>query len=286
MTDRIFQVGAGQVGRGLNRAFAASRVQIVGLHSRRPSASATSHGDLPATIGDANLVIVSVREPQLDGVMQQLLNACQAGRIQRGTAILHTSAVAEPAALTEMTALGFPGGTFHPLMPFTDPDRAAGMLRGGWIGIDGDPTARSASRRIAARIGARTLDIPAGKKPAYHAAAVMASNFPVVLASVASHLLQELGIGESSANHAIESLMSGAMANLAGASPDLALTGPVVRGDSATVGKHLKALKPYPSVAAVYRALSIAAVEIAERRGVDQETLASLRATIASTARS
>ena len=114
----------------------------------------------------------------------------------------------------------------------------------------------------------------------------MASNFPVVLASVASHLLQELGIGESSANHAIESLMSGAMANLAGVSPDAALTGPVVRGDPATVGKHLKALKPYPSASAVYRALSIAAVEIAGRRGVDQETLASLRATIAATARS
>jgi predicted short-subunit dehydrogenase-like oxidoreductase (DUF2520 family) len=286
MTDRIFQVGAGQVGRGLNRAFAASGVHVIGMHSRRPSGSASSHGDLPAIIGDANLVIVSVREPQLDGVMQQLLAAAQGGRLARGTAILHTSAVAEPGALTELTALGFPGGTFHPLLPFTDPERAPGMLRGGWVGIDGDPAARSASRRIAAKIGARTLDIPAGKKPAYHAAAVMASNFPVVLASVASHLLQELGIGESSANHAIESLMSGAMANLAGVSPDAALTGPVVRGDPATVGKHLKALKPYPSASAVYRALSIAAVEIAGRRGVDQETLASLRATIAATARS
>lgn len=280
MTERVFQVGAGQVGRGLNCAFAASGVRVIGLHSRRPSAGATSYGEIPAAIGEANVVIVSVRDPQIDGAMQEIIASARAGRMERGTVVLHTSAVAEPEALEALAELGMPGGTFHPLLPFTDPERAAGMLRGGWIGIDGDATARSAARRIAAHIGARTLDIPAGKKPAYHAAAVMGSNFPVVLASVASHLLQELGITESSSNHAIESLMAGALANLVNVSPDDALTGPVVRGDAATVGKHLKGVKPFPTASSVYRALSIAAVEIAERRGLDPEKVAALRATI------
>ena len=268
------------MGRGLSRAFAASGTRVIGLHGRRPSPVATSHGAIPDSIAEANVVIVSVRDPQIDGVMNEILTAARTGRMERGTVVLHTSAIAEPAALSELADLGFPGGTFHPLIPFTDPDRAAAMLHGGWIGIDGDATARSAARRIAARIGARTLDIPAGGKPAYHAAAVMGSNFPVVLASVAAHLLQALGITESSAHHAIESLMTGAMANMANIPPDDALTGPVVRGDAVTVGKHLKGLKPYPSAGAVYRALSVAAVEIAERRGVDQEKIAALRATI------
>ena len=269
----------------MNRAFAASGVRVIGLHSRRPSAAATSYGELPASVGEANVVVVSVRDPQIDAAMQELVTAAQSGRLERGTVVLHTSAVAEPQALEVLGGLGFPGGTFHPLMPFTDPDRAAGMLRGAWIGIDGDATARSAARRLAAHIGARTLDIPAGKKPAYHAAAVMGSNFPIVLASVAAHLLRELGITESSANHAIESLMTGAMANLANSAPDAALTGPVVRGDAATVGKHLKGLKPFPVAGSVYRALSSAAVAIAERRGLDQERIAALRAVIASTGR-
>jgi len=285
MSERVFQIGAGQVGRGLNRAFAASGTRVVGLHGRRPSTVATSHGAIPDSIAEANVVIVSVRDPQIDGVMSEILSAAEAGRLERGTVVLHTSAIAEPAALSKLAAIGFPGGTFHPLIPFTDPDRASAMLHGGWIGIDGDATARSAARRLAARMGARTLDIPAGGKPAYHAAAVMGSNFPVVLASVAGHLLQALGITESSAHHAIESLMTGAMANMAITAPDDALTGPVVRGDAVTVGKHLKGLKPYPSAAAVYRALSVAAVEIAERRGVDQEKLAALRATITATGR-
>lgn len=285
MTERVFQIGAGQAGRGLNRAFALSGTRIVGLHGRRPSVGATSHGRLPDSIGEANVILVSVRDAQLDGVMEEVVAAAQAGRMERGTVVLHTSAVAEPEALVRLAALGFPGGTFHPLIPFTDPGRAAALLRGGWIGIDGEATARAAARRLAAGIGARTLDIPAGRKAAYHAAAVIASNFPVVLASVAGHLLQSLGITEASASHAVESLMSGAMANMANTLADDALTGPVVRGDSATVGKHLRGLKPFPSALSVYRALSGAAVEIAERRGLDQEKIAALRGTIAATVR-
>ncbi len=285
MTERVFQIGAGQVGRGLNRAFTDSGTQVIGLHGRRPTAAATSYGPLPDTITDANVIIVSVRDPQIDEVMGGILAAVQSGRLGPGTVVLHTSAVAEPKVLADLAALGFPGGTFHPLMPFSDPQRAAAMLRGGWIGIDGDGTARATARRLAARIGARTLDIPAGKKPAYHAAAVMGSNFPVVLASVAGHLLQELGIPDTSAQHAIEALMKGALANIADHTPDEVLTGPIVRGDPVTVGKHMRALRPYPSATAVYRSLSAAAIEIAERRGLNPEKIAALRATLASAAR-
>src|SRR5438094_9503007 len=113
----------------------------------------------------------------------------------------------------------------------------------------------------------------------------MGESFPIVLASVAGHLLQSLGITEASASHAIESLMRAAMANLADAIPDEAMAGPVIRGDSVTVGRHMKGLKSSPSALLVYRALSSAAVEIAERQGLDQERIAALRGTIAATER-
>jgi predicted short-subunit dehydrogenase-like oxidoreductase (DUF2520 family) len=285
MSERVFQIGAGQAGRGLNRAFSSSAIRLVGLHGRRPSAGATSYGAIPDSIGDANVVLISVRESQLDAVLDALLSAVKAGRLERGAVVLHTSPVAEPAALTELAALGFPGGTFHPLVAFGSPESARDLVRGAWIGIDGDATARATSRRLAAAVGARTLDIPPGRKAAYHAAAVMGSTFPAVLASVASHLLQSLGVTEVSSSHAIESLMTGALANLENAIPDDALTGPVMRGDSVTIGKHLTALKSFPSALQVYRALTTAAVEIAERNGLDQERVAALRGTVAATGR-
>jgi predicted short-subunit dehydrogenase-like oxidoreductase (DUF2520 family) len=114
-------------------------------------------------------------------------------------------------------------------------------------------------------------------KPAYHAAAVIGSNFPVVLASVAGHLLHDLGIPDSSAFQAVESLMSAALANMKQALPDDALTGPIVRGDAETVGRHVQALRSHPAALDVYRALSSAAIEISQYRGTDPKKLAAIR---------
>ena len=276
MSERVFVIGPGHVGRGLVRAFRASGVEVVGLHGKRPSGVATSTGNIPADASRANVVILSVRDVQIDDTLAEVSAAAADGRIARGTVILHTSAIAEPAALASLSALGFPGGTFHPLVPFTDPEISAELLRKGWIGVDGDIAARNASRRIAGHLGARVLEIPPGRKPAYHAAAVISSNFPVVLASVAGHLLHDIGIPDASAYQAVESLMSGALTNMKQALPDDALTGPVVRGDAETVAKHLRALHDHATASDVYRTLSAAAVEIAQRRGVDPKQLAAV----------
>ena len=273
MSERLFIIGPGHVGRGLFRAFRASEVEVVGLHGKRPSGVATSSGALPVEMAGANVVIVCVRDPQLDETMEEVMAAAKSGLVQRGTVILHTSAIAEPEGLRALSDAGYPGGTFHPLVPFSDPEVSAELLRKGWVGIDGENAAKGTSRRLAGHLGARTLDIPPGKKPAYHAAAVISSNFPVVLASVAGHLLHDIGVPDASAYQAVESLMSGALANMRQALPDDALTGPVVRGDAVTVGKHLRALKGHARALEVYRALSAAAVEIAQRRGVDAKKL-------------
>jgi predicted short-subunit dehydrogenase-like oxidoreductase (DUF2520 family) len=273
MSERVFIIGPGHVGRGLFRAFRASEVKVVGLHGKRPSGVASSSGALPEEMSGANVVIVCVRDPQLDEALEEVMAAAKSGLVERGTVILHTSAIAEPEGLRALSDAGFPGGTFHPLVPFSDPEVSAELLRKSWIGIDGDNAAKSASRRIAGHVGARTLDIPPGKKPAYHAAAVISSNFPVVLASVAGHLLHDIGIPDASAYRAVESLMSGALTNMKQTLPDDALTGPVVRGDAETVGKHVRALHGRGAALEVYRALSAAAVEIAQKRGVDAKKL-------------
>jgi len=276
VSERVFIVGPGHVGRGLFRAFRASGVEVVGLHGKRPSGVATSSGNIPRDAAKANVVIVSVRDPQLDEAIDEVAVATGDGRISRGSVILHTSAIAEPGGLRALSEAGFPGGTFHPLVPFSDPETSAELLRKAWIGIDGENAAKNASRRLAGHLGARTLEIPPGKKPAYHAAAVISSNFPVVLASVAGHLLHDIGIPDASAYQAVESLMAGALSNLKQALPDDALTGPVVRGDAETVAKHLRALQGHDAALEVYRSLSRAAVEIAERRGVDPKKLAAV----------
>lgn len=280
MSERVFIIGAGQVGKGLFRAFRAASVDVLGLHSRRPTALATSSGHLPSAIADANTVIVAVRDEQIDDALAELVDATSPSgrrRLASGTVVVHTSGGAEPEMLSRLSSMGLGGGTFHPLVPFANPEHAPELLRKGWIGIDGDDSARATSRRLAGHLGARTLDIPPGMKPIYHAAAVISSNFPVVLEAVAARLMTDVGIPDNSARQAVHSLIEAAISNTAGARAEDVLTGPVVRGDADTVHRHLQALRHDPDARALYRRLSFAALEIAARRGVDPNALAEIQ---------
>ena len=271
MTGGVFILGAGRAGRGLSRALRASGVDVIGLHGRRVELEpdVVTAGPLPAALAAASVVIVAVRDGQLEDALGEVAGAM----LEEGATVLHASGSAEPRGLEPLRAGGHPCGTFHPLVPLADPARAAELLRGAWIGTDGDPAAIAAATALARRLGAHALRIPAGRKPAYHAAAVFASNFPTVLAAVASQLLVSTGIDEGDAWGAIRALMRGAIANLEDAAPASALTGPIARGDVETVKRHLGALAAAPETRALYATLSLAAVELARRGGTSEEAL-------------
>jgi predicted short-subunit dehydrogenase-like oxidoreductase (DUF2520 family) len=280
VTERVLIIGAGHVGRGLFRAFRSSGVSALGLHGHRPSGFATSSGALPPSIAEANTIVIAVRDDQIDDVLADLIaerGPSGRGRLASGTVIVHTSGGAEPQLLPQLANFGLSGGTFHPLVPFANPERAPELLKRAWIGIDGDEQARATSRRLAGQIGARTLEIPAGAKSVYHAAAVMSSNFPVVLAAVASSMLAGLGIPERSAQQAVHSLMEAAVSNMSDTPPDEALTGPVARGETDTVMRHLSALRSDPEARAVYKRMSLAALEYAARAGTDPLRIEEIR---------
>lgn len=275
MSERVFIIGAGRVGQGLARAFRLHGVEVVGLHGRRPSDMATSSGALPYAVAGANVVLIAVRDEQIDAVVTELT----AGRrplLAPAAVVLHASGTAEPSSYAALAEQGIAAGTFHPLVPFVHPERAAELLHGGWVGIDGAPAARAASRRLAGHIGARTLDIPGGSKAAYHAAAVFAANFPVALAAMASELLQSLGVPGRTADAAVESLMRAAVSNIDGGPAAQALTGPIVRGDGAMVRKHLAALRRDERLFGVYRRMSLATLQIAAQLGADPARLADM----------
>jgi predicted short-subunit dehydrogenase-like oxidoreductase (DUF2520 family) len=272
---RVFVIGAGRAGRALAHAMRVAGVDVVGLHGRR-EAEGITWGEWPASLGDASVVLVTVRDPELDGVLRELLLAPVAAE----AVVLHASGSAEPPALDLLRTRGHAGGTFHPLLPLTDPTRATKQLEGAWIGIDGDERARAVSRDLAGRIGARVLEIPPGEKARYHAAAVIASNFPVVLLAMATRLLTTAGIDERSARGALRTLLSAAAENLAVMEPAKALTGPIARADVATVRGHLAALANEPEILELYRGLSREAIALAAEQGADAGRLVELRRTL------
>jgi predicted short-subunit dehydrogenase-like oxidoreductase (DUF2520 family) len=278
-TGTVFVLGAGRAGRSLARALVVAGVDVVGLHGRQTDLSATppvTGGSLPDTLGSAAIVIVTVRDAQLGDALRQLANAA----LRPGAVVLHASGATDPSEAALLRVLGHAVGTMHPLVPLANPERAADVLRDAWIGVDGDSPAIAAAAALAVRLGAHALTIPPGEKPRYHAAAVFAANFPVVVAALAERLLEEAGVSEGEARAATVGLMGAAVSNLESGRPHDVLTGPIARGDVASVRGHLTALEHDAPALAAYVTLSRAALTLARERGTSAERLAEISAAL------
>jgi len=260
VSERVFVLGAGRAGRGLARALRLGGVDVTGLHGRHagdPDDRATV-GALPDTIGGASTVLVTVRDAQLDAALRELARA----PLRADAVVLHASGSADPPALAGLRSLGHAAGTFHPLVPLSDPARAPTLLRDAWIGLDGDDAARARGRALADALGAHTLDIPAGRKPLYHAAAVLVSNFPPVLLALGERAMADAGLPRELARRALLPLWTAAADNARAATFPASLTGPAVRGDVDTVRANMEALAGDPTAQEVYRVITDAIREL------------------------
>jgi predicted short-subunit dehydrogenase-like oxidoreductase (DUF2520 family) len=158
------------------------------------------------------------------------------------------------------------------LQTLVEPERAPEHLRGAWAAVEGMPRAIQTAERLARDVGLRPFQLRRGAKPLYHAGAVFASNYFVVVEAVAERLMREAGLDEGSAWEALAPLVAGTLDNLRRQGPLAALTGPVARGDVDTLMRHLAALSG-PEVE-LYRRLGEAALELARRRGMDEAVAA------------
>jgi predicted short-subunit dehydrogenase-like oxidoreductase (DUF2520 family) len=154
----------------------------------------------------------------------------------------------------------------------TVPTREGGItaLRGVPFGITASGPAFDWALDIVQCLSGRPLPIPEESRPLYHAAAVVASNHFVALVSSAVDLLEQAGLNRSEALECLEPLVESTRRNVFELGPRRALTGPVARGDAATIACHLRALSSLSrSNQDLYRSAALHALEIARRRGLD-----------------
>jgi predicted short-subunit dehydrogenase-like oxidoreductase (DUF2520 family) len=124
----------------------------------------------------------------------------------------------------------------HPLVALPDAELGAARLVGAWFGIAGDPIAHE----VVTALGGRPIEIADADRPLYHAAAVIASNHLVALLAQVERVAGQVGLPLAP----YLDLSRGTIDNVAELGPAAALTGPAVRGDEATIERHLAALAP------------------------------------------
>ncbi|MFN2570188.1 MAG: Rossmann-like and DUF2520 domain-containing protein [Gemmatimonadales bacterium] len=266
-------IGPGRAGVGLALALAQAGYSVC-LHGRKkkslpaPLTLTISDGTTPPPwIGDVQVVILAVRDDAITPLADSLATV---RAITERHVVLHLSGAQGQEALGPLVSTGAALGSFHPLQTIVEPERTPQRLTGAWVAVEGMPRAVEAGEQIAGDLGMHPFRIATKAKPIYHAGAVFASNYLVVVEAVAQRLLRHAGLSDADAWAALRPLVEGTFENLSRHEPREALTGPVVRGDTATIVRHLQSLAV--DDAKLYRALGRAALELAQKQGMDETT--------------
>ena len=282
MGDRRVFVGPGRAGLALGYALQqAGALDSLTYYGRRPEppahplfieGSAEYHFGLEHPPMGTTAVFLTVPDDVLPGMAHAL--AAQ-GPAPEGCAAFHCSGALSSDVLEPLHAVGYRVGSIHPLQSLAHPVTGAERLVGSWFSVSAEPEAAGVARRLVAELDGSPLTIPVNRRPLYHAAAVVASNYLPVLLALAARLLVHAGAREEEAVPALLPLMRGTLDNIGELGLGQALTGPIARGDVETVRLHLRMLPEREG--RLYRELGLEAVTIAEARGLDLETAATLR---------
>jgi predicted short-subunit dehydrogenase-like oxidoreductase (DUF2520 family) len=142
------------------------------------------------------------------------------------------------------------GFSLHPLMTVTaDGARFAGA---GAAIAGATPRALQLAKQLAHALGLRPVEVSDRDRAAYHAAASIASNFLITLEAAAERLARSAGADRE----LLVPLVRATVENWAALGAERALTGPVARGDEATVARQRAAIaEREPDLLALFDAL-------------------------------
>ena len=201
--------------------------------------------------GAAEIVLLCVPDGRIEAAAAAV--AARPGRL-----VGHTSAA------TTLAALGaHEGFSLHPLMTVTG---AAATFAGATAAIAGvSDRALECARTLALALGMRPVQIADADRAAYHAAACIASNFLITLQGVAERLAQTAGLDREP----LAELVRASVANWERCGAERALTGPIARGDEATVaGQRAAIAARLPDELELFDALAAATRRLAAANAV------------------
>jgi predicted short-subunit dehydrogenase-like oxidoreductase (DUF2520 family) len=265
-------IGAGHVGRVLGRLIHGARAfELRDIVTRSESSAAAAAAYIGAgracsdytQLQAADVFLLAVGDDQIESACSALAAAVPLA----GAVVFHCSGALASDRLRAAREAGAAVASIHPIRSFADTDAVAASFAGTWCGVEGDERALAVLEPAFTAIGARTVKIDAAAKTVYHAAAVFASNYLVTILDAALRAYQAAGIPEDIARELARSLAEESMRNAfrLGAAP--ALSGPIARGDMATVQRQQAAVNAWdPATGDLYAALIAPTQSLAARK--------------------
>jgi predicted short-subunit dehydrogenase-like oxidoreductase (DUF2520 family) len=282
---RVGIVGSGRVGSALGAALLRAGHDVVAASAVSTASRDRAAAMLPGAqilppdevIAAAQFVLLAVP----DGALRQLVaGLADTGAWREGQLVAHTSGAQGIAALDPAAARGVAALALHPVMTFAGRPEDVERLLGATFGVTASDELRPVAEALVVEMGGEPIWVPESARPAYHAALTIGSNHLVTLVNDALSLLDRTGV--SSSAQLAAPLLSASLDNVLRLR-DAALTGPVARGDVATLRRHRQALTDRaPELLGSYLAMARRTAERAHAAGMlDDAALADVVAALA-----
>lgn len=271
--SQIGIVGTGRVARALalglqNHSSAPLMVWGRAPAKCREAVGHLAHAQAVSSLSDivdaCDVVAIAVADDAIPEIVRAI---SEAGALSRAPLVFHVSGGSGTAVLEPLRQMGAQTAAIHPAMTFTgEPKLELERMAGSRFAVTGSSAESSQlAQSIVEALGGISVEIPEAYRALYHAALCHAANHLVTLFAGASHALRVAGVDNPASLLAplARAALENSIANGFGA-----LSGPVLRGDTETIRRHLAALEgACPELLPAYRAMALATIDELERGG-------------------
>lgn len=242
-------IGAGRLGKNIAYALTTTQDTKLGsvcnlnfqnsLRACKEIGSGTAVRSLKE-LPKSDVTWITCNDDAIDPVVTQL---SQNFILKPGSIVVHCSGALNSTLLAPLRDQGCSVASFHPLKAFRTGYLDVQAFNQVDCVLEGDPDACAWLKNIFRDLGANLISIKPEAKIIYHAAATIASNYLITLASSSEELLLQAGMTQHQARTMICNLMQGNINNLRQTEQIAdSLTGPLSRGDMNTLSLHLQAI--------------------------------------------
>ncbi|MBD3413268.1 MAG: DUF2520 domain-containing protein [Candidatus Aminicenantes bacterium] len=267
--NKVAIIGAGRLGTHLGYALSTKDYHIISascqsLSSAKKSIKIIGEGvpftDNKRAAKNAEIIILCVPDDQIKDVVTELSSLSFQNKF-----VFHCSGLLSSQILDPLQKTGALTASIHPVQSFPKKGRRTDLFHHIYFGVEGMETAQKTARKMVKQLGGHSFMLQPDKKPLYHTACTLASNHFVVLLEMAGHLLRKTEIDKNLQNKILLPLVEGTLRNIEKNTLSGSLTGPVSRGDLETLKSNLKSLQKHPSILKIYKALSLQALNLADK---------------------
>jgi len=262
-------IGAGTVGSALALRLSSKGYQVVAVSSRGQTSARNLAQLITCRAFDNNQDVADAAELVFittpDDVIATVASEVQWHPEQN---VVHCSGADSTQILEPAKKLGAQVGVIHPLQTFASAKQAIENMPGSTFALEAEEPLLTKLKEMATALEGYWIELEAKDRVVYHAAAVIACNYVVTLVKLATDLWQTFNIPTPQATQALLPLIRGTIHNIETVGIPQCLTGPIARGDTGTIKKHLEALqKVAPAILPTYRELGLQTIPIALAKG-------------------